>query len=254
MRLRFVLSLLFLSVCFQAHSAEATPFEDGEKITYHFYWGIFMVGRGTFEVKKGEDAKNLIFQASIRSNDFISAIYPVNDVLTSEFDPKKKRSLNFEQDLNEGKHRTWEETFFYYDLAKASTQSYMDGETKWFEIPSGGVQDKLSTIYFMRMINWDGLESASTMIGNDKVNREIVITKVREETIDLDSYKKIPTMVVEPNSEYLGKFGKRGKMTVWVSNDQFKIPIRILAKLDVGTIRAELVNIEGISEWPYEKE
>jgi hypothetical protein len=246
----FVISgILFLPTI----SNGAIPFKEGEILTYHFYWGIFMVGRGTFEVKREEKTRNYIFDLRVKSNDFISSIYPVDSIYTSFFHPKKLRSVRFLQDRKEGTSRYWEDTFFYDAMTLASTQSYISGETKWFEIPKAGVQDKLSTVYYMRTLNWDDRESAKIVIGNDKKNYEVEMKKVLREILSTDDFKDIPTFVVEPNMEYMSGYVKKGKMTVWVSDDTFKVPIRVISKLPVGAIRAELVRVEGIQDWPYDK-
>jgi hypothetical protein len=234
-------------------SQAAIPFKEGEILTYHFYWGFFMVGRGTFEVKRDEKTRNYIFDVRVKSNEFISSIYPVDSLYTSFFHPKKLRSVRFLQDRKEGNSRYWEDTFFYDTMTLASTQSYISGETKWFEIPKTGVQDKVSTVYYMRTLNWDNRESAQVLLGSDKKNYEVVIKKVLREMLSTDDFKDIPTFVVEPNLEYLSGYVKKGKMTVWVSDDAFKVPIRVISKLPVGAIRAELVRVEGIKDWPYDK-
>ena len=230
------------------------PFEVGEKLTYHFYWEAFMVARGTFEVTEKKKDGCYVFKVVVQSNKFISSLYPVNDVITSVFDLDKLRSVNFIQDRNEGTDRSWEETFFYYDLKHASTRSYVTGEYWWFEIPGTAVQDKLSTIYCMRCLDWKDRKEATATLGNDKGNYDIVMKRVGEEKLEMDDFKTIPTFKVEPSTEYLKGFVKSGQMWAWVSDDKFKIPVRVVAKLSFGTVSASLVKVEGVTGWPYKQE
>jgi len=233
-------------------ATDLPPYQPGEKLTYHFYWGIFMVGRGTFEVGKGQKDGNYVFSFHGKSNNFISSIYPVDDALTSVFDINQRRSINFIQDRKEGDHHVWEETFFFYQLRMGSTESYISGEKKWFNIPAEGVQDKLSTIYYMRCLDWTTRDDASTLLGNDKENFDVKITRLKTERVELDDFVPIPTFQVEPNTEYLSGFVKKGKMLVWVSDDRFKIPVRVVSKLSFGTVSAVLVKVEGVKDWPYD--
>jgi len=234
-------------------AAEPLPFKEGEKLTYHFYWGIFMVGRGTFEVRRGSEKDGWIFEVRGKSNDFISAIYPVKEEITSFFDARFMRSTRFQQNRREGNSHIWEETFYFYSLGHASTQSYVSGEYQWFEIPRNGVQDKLSTIYFMRCRDWNKSNEHAVLIGNDKRNYKVRIKKLKIEKIKLDDFSVIPTFQVEPNTEYLSGFVKKGRMWAWVSDDRFKVPIRVVAQLRVGRVSAELVAVEGIEGWPYKR-
>lgn len=228
------------------------PFQVGEKLTYHFYWGLFMVGRGVFEVTEIDKDGNHVFTVRVKSNDFIATIFPVDDTLQSFFDSKRGRSVRFRQDRRESKDHIWEETFFYPRFGQGSTESYVSGERKWFEIPKAGAQDKLSTIYFMRCLDWGGRKEASTVIGNDKGSYEVKFTRLKTETIKLDDFTPIPTFEVQPNTEYLRGFVKNGKMWVWVSDDALKIPVRVAAKLSIGTVSAVLVRVEGAAGWSYD--
>ncbi len=245
----FLYASLMLS-CAQA--ADPLPFKEGEKLTYEFHWGPIMVGRGTFEVTEIRKDGTCVFKVRVKSNDFISAIYPVEDVITSVFDSKKMRSVSFEQNRSEGDHHVWEETFYYYDSAWASTTSYTSGEAKWFTIPKDAVQDKLSTIYYMRCLDWKDRDTASVVLGNDKENYKVNMTKTEKEKIELDDFEPIPTFKIEPNTEYMSGFVKKGKMWVWVSDDAFRIPIRVVSKLSVGSVSAILIKVEGVEGWPYD--
>lgn len=210
-----------------------------------------MVGRGSFEITNIDKKACCLFTVRVRSNAVLSTLYPVDDVLHSFFDLNHMRSIHFEQKRKEGMNHVWEETFFYYELGQASTQSYANGEKKWFEIPKDGVQDKLSTIYYMRCMNWKTRNFASTVLGNDKRNYEVRMTKLKTEVLHTDDFQPIPTFQVRPNMEYLSGFVKKGNMWIWVSNDDFKIPIRVEAKLPIGTVTASLVKVEGVKDWPY---
>lgn len=245
-----VVPFLILSGGLGAAEADI-PFKVGEKLTYQFYWGAFMVGRGTFEVKEGPGKNTLLLSVRTVSNKFISNLYPVDNLIESVFDPEEIRSLSFFQDRNEGKHHTWEETFFYYPSKIASTTSYISGDTKWFEIPSKPVQDKVSFIYSMRCLDWSQRKEAEAIIGNDKENRTIKISRLGEEILEEDHFKAIPTFKVQPSTGYMKGFVKSGTMSVWVSQDQFKVPIVVEAKLSFGTVKAVLVEVTGLEGWPY---
>ena len=233
------------------YAADPPPFQVGEKLTYHFYWEVFMVGRGTFEVREIQEDGSYVFVVQIKSNDFISNLYPVEDLITSVFDLKRKRAIRFLQDRKEGANRVHEETLFSYKAGQGTTESLITKEKKEFEIPKKGVQDKLSFIYYMRCLDWQDRSEASTTLGNDKGNYEVKITKLKTETLKLDDFEKIQTFKVEPDMEYLAGFVKKGKMSVWVSDDRFKIPVRVVSKLPAGTVSASLVKVEGVDGWPY---
>lgn len=225
------------------------PYADGERLTYHFYWGLFMVGRGTFEVHR-EKGGIEEFTVVVRSNDFISAIYPVEDTLRSRFDASRLRSLSSEQVRKEGPHRVWEQVWFFYGPGYGWMESYLTGESKWFEIPSQGVLDKLALVYFMRHKDWRRRDRYAATIGNDKENHPVEVRRLGTEVVKLDDFPPIASFRVEPDPQYLRGFVKRGRMEAWVSDDTRKIPLKVVSRLPVGSVWAQLVRAEGVGEWP----
>ncbi len=238
---------------FQDLRAE-NPFQAGERLTYHFYWGPFMVGRGVFEVFEGMKTGRFRFVIEAKSNDFVSTLYPVFAHMESEYDSVNRTSLRFLQKRSERGRVTWEESWFFPERKLGGVQSYTTGEAQWFEIPGAGVQDKFSLIYFMRSLDWTGRDSASAILANDKGNYEVTIRKISEEQITLPDFKSIPAFKVEPTSDYLEGFVKKGKMTAWVSRDEYRIPLKVVSHLSVGTVSARLVKVEKVRGWSYDRE
>lgn len=230
-------------------AAEGLPYADGERLTYHFYWGVFMVGRGTFEVRRQKGAVDE-FTVVVRSNDFISAIYPVEDTLRSRFDPERQRSLSWEQQRKEGPQQVWEQAWFLYDLGHGWMQSLLTGESKWYEIPRDGVLDKLSLVYAMRHKDWRAKDRYSATLGNDRGNHTVEVRKLGTAVVSLEEFPPIAAFRVEPDPQYLRGFVKRGRMVAWVSDDERKIPLKVVSKLPIGSVSAQLVRAEGVGEWP----
>ncbi len=249
-RPRGALLLWFVLLLRAAGNEPALPYAEGERLTYHFYWGPFMVGRGTFAVARDPSGDGELLTVRVHSNALISSLYPVDDLLTSHFDPRRLRSTGFEQNRHEGQRHVWEATFFFEKLRRGVTQSYIGGESKWFAIPSGAVQDKLSTIYFMRHQDWRRSKEQHVLIGNDKKNQPVRIRKLATETVYLDDFPPLRAFQAEPNTEYMSSFVKGASMIAWVSDDERKIPLKVVARISVGTVSAQLVQVEGVGSWP----
>lgn len=242
-------AFLALAACSLAARAAEAPYADGERLTYHFFWGVFLVGRGTFEARRDKDGSEE-FTVVVRSNDFISALYPVEDTLRSRFDPGRQRSLSWEQVRREGPHRVWEQAWFLYDLGHGWMHSLLTGESKWYEIPREGVLDKLSLVYSMRHKDWRGKDRYSATLGNDRGNQAVEVRKLGTGVVTLDDFPPIAAFRVEPDPQYMRGFVKRGRMVAWVSDDARKIPLRVVSKLPVGSVSAQLVKAEGVGDWP----
>ena len=89
------------------------------------------------------------------------------------------------------------------------------------------------------------------MLANVKGNAEVAIKKIKTETLKSDDFSPIHTLKLEPSTENLTGFLRKGKVWVWVSDDQFQIPVRLAGKVAFGTVSAVLVDVDGVKDWPY---
>jgi len=116
-------------------------------------------------------------------------------------------------------------------------------------IKGNHVQDMLSVFYFLRnSIDQRKIvanqEFELDMIYDDELfkfklkflKREVLRTK----------FGKIPTLVFRPYVATGRVFKEQESMTVWVSDDDNKIPLRIKADLTVGSIKADLDAFKGL--------
>lgn len=57
--------------------------------------------------------------------------------------------------------------------------------------------------------------------------------------------KKYPTIVIEPQLlEGTGLFVKRGRLKIWLSDDARRLPVRMRAKVAIGSVSADLESYE----------
>ncbi|WP_395059887.1 DUF3108 domain-containing protein, partial [Flavobacterium sp.] len=59
-------------------------------------------------------------------------------------------------------------------------------------------------------------------------------------------FGKIKTMVFRPLVQSGRVFKEEESLTVWISDDENKIPLRIKAELAVGSIKADLETFKGL--------
>jgi hypothetical protein len=64
---------------------------------------------------------------------------------------------------------------------------------------------------------------------------------------DIDTkFGIVPTMIFRPLVQSGRVFKEEESLTVWISNDDNKLPIRIKASLAVGSIKADLDAFKGL--------
>src|SRR5699024_8003850 len=125
--------------------------------------------------------------------------------------------------------------------------------TKEYET-NPNVQDMISSFYYVRNqiegnLNEPGDEIEIDMFFDEEnykfktvyLGREIIKTK----------FGKIETMRLRPLVQSGRVFEEKESLTVWISADKNKVPVRVKAKLAVGSLTADLDDYKGL-KYPLE--
>ncbi len=218
-------------------------FSPGEELVYHVYYGIIGAGIAYLRVLKADTLYH--FQAQGRTNKFFSLFFYVNDILDSYTDTNL-RPIRHEKHLAEGK---WKKSMWYefnYD-----SMIVYDSEGKKSKLIEGAI-DALSLFYKLRNQNLKIGDTLELLLFADRKiyklyayveKREKVKTGIGErEAIKIN-------LLVEKSGEYKGKsgleavFGGKGGLSVWLSDDEKKIPLFISTRVWFGSVRAILQEI-----------
>ncbi len=55
---------------------------------------------------------------------------------------------------------------------------------------------------------------------------------------------EVPTIVIQPDTKFQGVLRKNGDSFLWLTDDDRRFPVRLEAKVKIGTVVANLVRIE----------
>src|SRR5712692_11425470 len=146
--------LLFLAprLAVPSHGPPSAHFKVGERLTYALNWGIIAAGTAVMEVVErqtldGRPVVKLVHTA--KSNEFVSAFYPVNNRVESLLDEEGAYPHHLLFKRREGRRKNDIEVIFDQAAHKATVTK--DGNTETMEVPPD-VQDNLSVIYFFRTL------------------------------------------------------------------------------------------------------
>lgn len=174
------------------------------------------------------------FELSAISGQFLSKIFIVRDYLASWVDPKTFRSFRFEKHTVEGKRVRDDLIEFDY----ANKVAYRDGKPIAIE---ANTFDTLSSIYYIRLLDLDRGEPVSMTVVSRRLFPLAVVVQGRETvTTPAGTFK---TIRVEPEGPE-GLIGKGKNLTLWLTDDEKKMPVQIKSKLKVGTLTGKLKAVE----------
>ncbi|MBU2526562.1 MAG: DUF3108 domain-containing protein [Bacteroidetes bacterium] len=247
---KIVLSLvLFLGFCAQSQSNQS--FQAGEWFRFRIHYGIFNASYATLAVSDSVYEGKSVYYVSGRgkSTGLLGLFFKVDDHFESYFDKKTGKPYKYVIKTEEGPTTKDKEVYFDYDNSIVTVKNNKKQNSDALPIKGNHVQDMLSVFYFLRnsidhrkIVN--NQEFELDMIYDDElfkfklkfVKREILRTK----------FGKIKTLVFKPYVASGRVFKEEESMTVWVSDDDNKIPLRIKADLAVGSIKADLDAFKGL--------
>ncbi|HYV90481.1 MAG TPA: DUF3108 domain-containing protein [Chitinophagales bacterium] len=224
-----------------------TAFSDGEKITYKviYNWNSLWLnaGEASFAVSDGVFGSSRVYHVvgegiSYKSYDWF---FKVKDTYESYIDKQTMQPLKFVRNVNEGGYTIYNNVTFKHDENKAISTH---GE---FKVPSC-IQDVLSSIYYTRNLDFSSYKVNDTIPVNlflDDSVYHVYIRYLGKESVKIKSgsYNCIKFRPLLIN----GTIFKGGeKMTVWVTDDENKIPVLVESPILIGFIRAELHKYEGL--------
>ncbi len=239
--------LLFLASWIYAEG----PFSLNEQLKYRATWNFIPVGKASLEVKgmKNIDGKPLYhFVASTRCTLFvISLFYELESKIESFVQPESfipvkyigyiKRGKRYRRDTilyDQENHRA---TWIHFRLGKSLEEHH---EKEVMEIPLD-VQDPLSTFYYLRTKKLEPGDILSIPVNADKKNWDVKIKVLRREKRRFQG-KSRKVLIIEPEAWFRAAFFRKGKMVVWLTDDERKIPLYIQARVPFGIATLSLVS------------
>jgi len=252
--------LLSAGICF-ATEPEAAPgltnnvppppetlwFEVGEEVIYDIFWGFIKVGHShvTTEWVDHDDGRRLIrIRFESRSNSVIATIYPVEDTQEVLIDPSTFLPVMYSKQSRQGSKQYHEVTRFDHQAGVAFWESLLKG-TK-IEVPiAGDTRDLVSLMYLIRTMDHEPGSQIQTRVFTEEKIYDLFVKIVRKEKVDLDRYGDVGSMLFEPEAAFDGLFVRKGKILMWVSDDDRKLCTKITARVPVANISFELAEVRG---------
>lgn len=220
-------------------------FKRGEKLTYRIHYGLINAGEATLEVKEDSTIigkrKTLHLVGRGRSLGAFNWFFKVKDKYESYLDEESLMPWLFVRNVEEGNYKINRTVMFNQYKKKA----VVDDST--YKVPEY-CQDLLSAFYYARTLDLQNLNVNDTVRINtffDFENYPLMIKYVGKDTLDSD-IGDIKCLKFKPLLQVGRVFKEEEDMTVWISDDPNKVPVRVQANVVVGSIKMDLSKSEGL--------
>lgn len=211
----------------------------GEKLEFSVGYGVIKAGTAVMEIPEivrldGRKCYHIVSTA--RSNKFFSVFFKVDDRVESFMDMYGLYSLRYDKHLREGKFKA--DISMVFD--QTNNLAIYDAGTDTFEVAEY-VQDVLSAFYFVRTQELTVGKSIFVDNHTDRKNYPLEVKVIRKERVKVEA-GEFDCLVVEPILQTPGIFEQKGSLTVWLTDDEKKMPVLMKSKVVVGSISTELIN------------
>jgi len=220
---------------FTTVSPVSVPFGVGERMVFSVQYGLVTAGDATMEVRNlatmaGRPCYRIVSDA--RTNDFFSKFFQVRDRYESYMDTTELYSLRYEKHVREGKFKRDDVVDFDQVAHRAR---YKD---RVVPIPPRS-QDVLSALYYVRTLPLKPGQSISLANHTDGKNYPLIVKVLGRERVKVDA-GEFDCIVVEPILRGPGVFTQKGRLTVWLTDDERRMPVLMKSKVVIGHVAAVL--------------
>ncbi|CAM1334453.1 DUF3108 domain-containing protein [Tenacibaculum aestuariivivum] len=245
----FFISVLFFTLITFGQEKSVT-FKDGEWLKFKMsYSGFLKAGNATLSLKEESLKGKKVFHATGKgwTTGMIKWFFKVNDNYQSYFDKVSGKPYLFRRQIDEGGHKKNKRIAFNQQKNTAYIQDFI--KQKDTIVSAVNVQDMISTFYYLRSYDTKNMqvgEEINVDMFFDNKSYPFKLRFLGNETVKT-KFGKVKTQKFRPIVQAGRVFKAQESVTIWISADQNKIPVKIKASLSVGSLRAELDAYKGLA-------
>ncbi|MCH8533994.1 MAG: DUF3108 domain-containing protein [Flavobacteriaceae bacterium] len=245
-KILFIFLFLHLIVLGQAQS-----FKEGEVLKFKIKYGWFKASEASLSVAKAELRGQPMYHilAEGKSTGMLDVFFRVRNRYESYVGLQDGLSHRFIRKTSEGGHKKDKMIDFFQDQQLAVVNDYKRDTVSNHSL-EGYAQDMISAYYHLReIVDIQDIEQGDEFILNmffDEENYPFKAKYMGDEILKTD-FGTIKAMVFKPFVQADRVFKEKESVTIWISKDKNKIPLKMEAKLAVGSLNAHLYEYRGLA-------
>ncbi len=246
--LLFIFIMAFTTLSFGQEQPRA--FKGGEWLRYKMsYSGWMRAGSAILEIEETElnGKKVLHSKGTGWTSGMIKWFFKVDDVYQSYFDKDSVKPYVFKRKIDEGGYKKDRQVTFNYTTNEAYVQDFI--KQKDTTIAVNRIQDMLSSFYYLRNKDVRNFKIGDEIAIDMFLDNQIYRFKLRflgKDTLKT-KFGKVKTLKFRPIVQSGRIFKAEESVTIWVTADNNKIPVKMEASLAVGSLRADLEAYKGLA-------
>lgn len=249
MRFSKILILFFL-LSFGV-AAQESAFKGGEFLKFRVRYGPFNTSYATLLLKnatyEGKEVFHVVGKGE--TTGLAKLFFKVDDTYESYFDKQNGKPYFFNRDIYEGGYTKKLHFFFNHNQNNVRIKNLENNQEKTISIDNT-IKDVVTALYHFR-----NDPKMNHLKENEEVNLDMIfdddeIFKFRLRFLGKEristKFGDINTLIFRPLVQDGRVFKEQESLTLWVSDDANKIPVKVKASLRVGSLIGELIDFNGL--------
>ena len=225
-------------------------FQMGEILVFRAMYNSFLTGNvtageATLQIRSrsatidGEACYHIVGEANTRG--VFNLFFKVENRYDSYIHKESIAPLRFSRDVREGRYRRQDNVVFDQRGGTATSERDTITTPPW-------VQDIISAFYFARTFDMSSVEPGDSFEVDFYLSDSVYVSRILYEGRERIRTRlgTFNTMKFKPQVLEGTVFSQPYPMTLWISDDKNKIPIRVESGLVVGTARLDLETFGGL--------
>ncbi|MEW6455089.1 MAG: DUF3108 domain-containing protein [Acidobacteriota bacterium] len=242
----------FIILFFTVRAFSQFPFQPGEKMKYEISWTFLKAGIAEFYMEKAKNPNPEMFHIVLKAKSIgiISSFFFVDDHIESFVDFHSFCSHKAIKHQREGRWVSDEISEFDYDNSKIYfkqnkiTKRGLEKNDLTYELGFPCIQDVLSCFYYFRILPLK-IDAFYEIPVFDRKRKSIVKVRVKEKESIKTPFGEFDCFVLEILSGLRGSFQtSKGKLFIWITEDEKRIPVRFKSSFTIGYSVAELIEYQ----------
>lgn len=226
-----------------------SAFKPGEVLKFRIHYGFVDAGEATLEVMPeltnlgGRECYHVV--GSGKSVGAFDWFFKVRDRYESIVDKSAMVPWLFIRRVNEGGYIINQNVSFNHFLDSAKS------EKATISVPDN-TQDLISAFYYARTLDFNNAKEGDVFEINGYLDDKVIPLNLRFLGRENIKSKKgtFRCLVLRPMLQEGRVFKDQEDMTVWISDDGNKIPVRVQTNILVGSIKMDLVDFSNLANSP----
>ena len=223
-------------------------FQSGERLKFRIHYGFFNAGYATLNLEQSKKQEQSLYHAVGEgwTVGAASLFFKVQDRYESYFTKDEVKPIRFIRRVNEGGYIIRRNMYFNHQTNSVIIDDLEKNTQKKMSV--GDVQDMLSAFYYLRNLDLDKIKTGDEIAIDLFFDSEMYPFKLKflKNEIIKTKFGKIKTWKIRPIVQKGRVFEENESLTIWITDDDNKIPIRIKAALAVGSLKADLIEFKDL--------